>query len=1035
VGKFLTQGGGSLLAQGGGHLLVQGSSAGPAVVAQWTGAQAVASGFFFPTPSAKPLQVSVTNTAGDWLFCIVAWRPSVLDSGVSVCLADDAHNWWEPVGAPSTDSDARGVVRTAVWAAPAARVTPGGTTVVQAAPTGPVLGIACSISDWSGILPWYVVAAITGNYGNAVSSLSLSAGAPSAQALLFASFASDNNADTITGPSGWTALTGASATNGVDHTADIKLTPAYQVTSGSSSASVGSSGSLDLAGVIAGVLVSAPQPAQPNPNWPVMITEAAIGSGVRTPPSQLTWTALGGRSLSLSVTQGRQYSLGALQAGQGTLVLDDPDGALIPPGTGSYAGIDSGTPLRRRVIWPPSSTPHYVAFSGFLRRWPWSLQEDLLRGKVAAELTDVWGYGGSPLNAMGIEECLLDSPHSLWPLTDPAGTTGAGNLVARGAPLPLVTSKFGAGGASVTWGGNSGALRGMSSAQVTQSGAPGGGTGMPAFSLGAGQALSTVGYGVALAASDPAYPPISGGVELECWAQLQLGAVQRGGTSTTSPMFGGTSSLNAGQSVILSAVPGFTFPTGPTAGVTYFVLSTGSSYDLSTTPGGSPVVVTVNGSFFITPTTVWNPVILAARGIHGTVAQLEVNKLNGNLLLRYRPATATSDTLVTVDTSTDYRNMAGLSLFTLSINQTGWRVMVNAGSLVNTFGAFSGPLPATFNTACFGGVMDRVSQGLGWTGNLAVAGVYPGVSPQVRVVSREQATANGMTYEGASDRAERALEYAGLAGRRWIGSQVGAGAGEGDLVVSGQDVGGQAAVSVISNLVQSTLPAYAAVAPTGDIVYRSKAYTWNEPVKWALGDNVAGGEIPFTPGSIATDYDPTRVVSPVQLTQLDTQAITVATGVMSATTMAAVALAAEGRYSPQPYQATGYLVSDWSEKYTDGSSLVDLANWIQAIYSKPQNRIASVTVNAASHPAAWPFWAGAAQGDMVSVNIRLPTASTTPLISLTARVTQTARSSQFSQEGASATITATLDFAPEYNALICDDPVRGLLNGSNVLPW
>jgi hypothetical protein len=1008
----------------------------------WAGAYAVPGGYFFPSPAARPLQVPVTNTAGDWLFAVIAWRPSVTGSGVSAVVADDAHNWWEPVGAPAADSGAPGAVRTAVWAAPAARVANSvtGVTNVQVAATGPVLSLACTIVDMSGLLPWYQAAVITGNYGNAVSSLALSAGAPPASALLFAAFGSDNNSDTVTGPSGWSGLTGASASNGTDHTADIRLTPAWQVTGASSSASVSSSGSLDLAGVIAGVLVSAPQPAQPNPDWPVMITEAAIGSGVMTPPSQMTWTTLAGRSLALSIQQGRQYSLGQLQAGQGTITLDDPDGSLIPPGTGAYAGIDSGTPLRRRVIWPglpggaASPTPNYVAFSGYFRRWPWNMDASMLRGQVQAEIADAWAYGNGQLNAMAVEECLLDNPHSLWPLTDPPGSTGAGNLVPNGAPLPLLTSKFGDGGATVTWGANSGALTGMSSAKVTASGTSGGAAGMYSQDLGTGTALSTPGYGYALAASDSSYPPVSGGVTLECWAQLQLGATQRGGSSTTSPRFGGTSSLNAGQAVVLEPVPGFTFPTGPSAGVGYFVLSTGTQYDLSVTPGGGAVNVTANGSFYITPTTAWNPVILAARGVHGTVAQLEVDKIAGALILRYRPAAAVSDTLVTVDSAIDYRNGA-LAHFSLSFTQSAWRVMVNAGSQVNASGTFSGALPATFPTACFGGVMDRVNQGSGFTGNVALCGVFPGVSQQDRVVSRYWGTGFGMSGEGADDRAERLLEYAGLAGRRWIGPQASAGAGEGDLVVSGQDIGGQAAVSSISNVVQSTLPAYAAVAPTGDVVYRSKLYTWNEPARWTLGDDTAAGEIPFAPGSMATDYDPSRVTADVQLTQLDTQAVTVPSGVMSATTMAAVAATAEGQYGGTPYQNTGYLDFDWSSAYNAGGSLTDLANWVQAVYAKPANRIQAVTVDAARHPAAWPFWAAAAVGDMVTVNVRLPTAATSPLISLVARITQTARSSQFSQETAAATITATLDFAPEYNALTCDDPVRGKLDGSNVMPW
>ena len=62
------------------------------------------------------------------------------------------------------------------------------------------------------------------------------------------------------------------------------------------------------------------------------------------------------------MTQGRQYELAALSAGEGTLMLDNPDGALLPPGSGSYAGLGSGTPVRLRTAWQGGSWQ--VSFRG-----------------------------------------------------------------------------------------------------------------------------------------------------------------------------------------------------------------------------------------------------------------------------------------------------------------------------------------------------------------------------------------------------------------------------------------------------------------------------------------------------------------------------------------------------------------------------------------------------------------------------------------------------------------------------------------------
>ena len=1043
----------------------------PLVTGTWSGSYAAASGYFFPSPSATPVQVSVTNTAGDWLFALVAWRPGTTGADVSVSVADDARNWWEPVGAPAgsvlldpwgaavldtsgapvldtsgspADSPSAGAVRVAVWAAPAARVAASatGVTTVQVAPTGPVVSLAVLIADVSGLKPWFTVAAAGAGYAAGATSLSVSANAPSAQAILFSLFATDNNRRVLTGPSGWTALPTVSATNTTDGTSDITLTPSWQSTTLATSAALASNGTLDLAGVIAGVLVAAPQPAQPSTDWPIMVTEAAIGAGVQTPPSELTWTDISARALQVSMSQGRQYSLSQLSAGQGAMTLDNPDGALIPPGSGLFAGIDSGTPVRRRVIIPASPTPHYVAVSGYFRRWPWNMDAATYRGQTLAEITDIWAYATLRLNSMAIEECLIDEPHSLWPCTDPAGSTGASNL-ATGNSLPLtqVTSKFGAAGAAAVFGATS-TLKGAASALVTASGKSGGGSSGTWQQALAGASLGTNGYGYCLQCDDTSFPAVSGGVTVECWATAAVNYTAAPANvaftaSTGTNVFSLTASVAAGSAVVLSVAGGSTFPTGVTAGTTYYVTgSGGNSVQLSATPGGAPVTITVAGAGYIQVVTPWNPVIFSARDGKGTVFGLSIRGTDGALLLLARQGASLAATATTVDTGHDYRT--GGAHFSVAVTESTWRVLVNAGQQVTASGTFASPLPALFRTVAFGGVQDVTAQGYALSGTVGFAAVIPGVSTQQRTVSRFWATGFGMELERAPDRVERILEYAGLTGRRWIGQQDADSSL--DTCVSGQDIGGQAAASSAGNIADSTLPALLFIAPTGDITYLAKEFTWNQPARWTLGTNAAAGEIPFTPG-IASDYDPSRVVEDVQLTQLDDQSVTLPAGVMSATTMADVARATERQYGGQAYQKTGYLNQDWATAYTGGSSLIDLSNWLANVYAKPANRIQSVTVEAAANSAnasswlAWQFWAGASPGDMVQVNVRVPTASTSPLFAVKARITQVKRQSQYSVNGARATITCALDFAPEQAALTCDDPVLGLLNGANVLPW
>jgi hypothetical protein len=288
----------------------------------------------FFTPSAK-----VAMGTGD----------TVTEAGTTVSVADGA-NWWDPLGQPSGTSPAAGVMRSAIWAAPAARTPPQGTVMI--APTGYYTALAALVYDVSGLSPWSALELISTGYANAATALSLSLAAPAAQSIVFALSGSDNLADTVSlAAGGWPALSTVTALNGIDHTADIEAAAAWQVTTGATTAAWSSTGALDFSAAIAAIAVTGSPPSQPNTMWPYAVTEIAPGSGPGSPPDQLTWVPLTSRVLASGFTQGRQYTLGQLQAGQGTLTLDNPDLALIPPGSGAYAGIDSGTPFRTRCAW------------------------------------------------------------------------------------------------------------------------------------------------------------------------------------------------------------------------------------------------------------------------------------------------------------------------------------------------------------------------------------------------------------------------------------------------------------------------------------------------------------------------------------------------------------------------------------------------------------------------------------------------------------------------------------------------------------
>ena len=317
-----------------------------------------------PPPGTLSLQVNLATTGpantvnnpGDWLFCIIGWRQLPYGPPVTWSVSDDSagqHNWWEPVGAPNGVSSPNGLSRVSVWMCPKAN----GCQNVMVAPTGYSPGVAVTVLDVTGMGPYVTVETAQTVYANGVTSLSgLAAGPPASNALLVTSLMQDSrigSTPTLTG-AGWGTYIGlAGGSNGIDHTGDTVLTTYAQFTTGSTSVAwSGLSQSQDLASVLVSVLVNGTALVPLSPNWPVTILEAAPGAGYQTPPDQLAWVPLTTRYLKLDFTQGRQYELATLSAGEGTVVLDNWDGSLLPPGTGSFAGISSGTPIRLRCLWP-----------------------------------------------------------------------------------------------------------------------------------------------------------------------------------------------------------------------------------------------------------------------------------------------------------------------------------------------------------------------------------------------------------------------------------------------------------------------------------------------------------------------------------------------------------------------------------------------------------------------------------------------------------------------------------------------------------
>jgi hypothetical protein len=898
------------------------------------------------------MQVPVTNTANDWMVCCVTWRQSTAGSNASVSVGDDTSNYWFPLGIPHGTSSAAGVTRSAIWVAPAAFAA----AFVTVSPSGPVTAMAANVYDVAGMSKYFTLAGIA--VGNTTgTSITETLSAPASQAIVFTTAGADTHTATIgLASGGWGTVTRQVTTNGLDVLSDLTVASAFQVTSGSTTGHWTSTSSVDMSTAISGILAVTAAPTQVNPNWPVTVVEIAPSAGATTNVDQLTWVPITGQTMSLDVTQGRQYQLAALTTGSGTADIDNVTGSLIPPGTGSFAGIDSGCPFRVRMIWPASTNPYMVPFSGYIQKWPQQWDPDTQRGITTVQLVDAWNYVNGNLQPILIQEILNDQPLYYWPLTDSPTAGQASNLATgQAAPLFVTRSKFGAGTATEGFGQNSSALLGAQGTLLLTSSVR-----EQAQSGMWGQTLTTATnttQGYSLTINTGSFPFITNGLTIEWWFQVVA-------PFQTSGFFARVCDVS-----------------------------------------------NINGSG-------WNVFLDKPTGSGGT----------GNLFFDASGPNS-SGNLITMS-AVNYQQ-AGSPITHCAVTFTRTTYILYVNGAVTAFGNFTTQLNRRITTISFNGLAGTPDEALlgnfsesFYSGYTAHAAIFNGSLAPGRIATHYQAGVSAMTGDTAPDRIERLMQGGGYLGPRVILADTGDAI---TTMASCQDVSGQPAAGSITNIVQSTAPSVLAVMSTGEVLYRAKQYAYNQPVTWVLGDKPTLGELPYSPQDFLVDYDPTRIINDVQLTQLDNQDIVLpAASINSA--------ASQAQYGDCTYWATGYCQGDLTSPLTFGPGLLDLANWIGASNLKPSLRPASVTVDAATFPVAWPFVGQVQPGDIVTVNRRPPTVKGL-VLTFTGRVSQVARSITAGTGGSTATATVIIDPVPELFALTADDSVRGQLNGTNVLAW
>lgn len=690
----------------------------PSVTNQWANSYGQTYTFGNNPPTLGSCVVPLTNTysvgggsgtptAGNWLFTIVSWTQVPSLGNTHVGVGDDIHSWWRQYPA----SGSGGLVRTSISYTPNTARAVGN---IYVAPDGELAAINVLVVEVSGLGPWDTVVGPNTNYAAAATSLALSLSAPGAASFFIGGVGGDNiSATQAFAPGGYTTLHTLSQTNGSDHLADNYLTSAY-IASSSSSQSVSASAvsAEDLSGFLIGVYVTgtSPIPAGQNPNWPYMKFEAAFGSGYNTPASEMTWTDLSARLWSWDETTGIQFQLGAMQATNLNLELDNNDNYLASQNTSSpyYPNVVAGTPLRLRGALGTMGGTTYNRWYVIQRNaQEWQEAIDGAHRRTSPSTgTDLWATLSSASHTPYRGEVYVDSPYAWWPCDDVEKLAG-------GQPTSLLNVAV---GNSNTLGITSNTLALTTLYMTNGSVEPGatntdlsdyavnadpawmygdpavspasiGGSGQITASPGANawQALDQTGNtgsnGYFLVCNDASFPPLSGGVTIEGWFFYSFFAnnVYQG---TNTPVCG-----------------------GPYSAYSLFTLTTNS-----------------------------NPV---------AILQLD---LSGNLnLITYNGSTPTSHS---VYSTTDLRD-ANWRHFAVTLTQTTWAVFINGGLRAHASGTATGMTSAwtylvvngDMGSTHGGGATSSITHGA----NVEVShvAVYPGQLPAWRLLSHYNAATTG----------------------------------------------------------------------------------------------------------------------------------------------------------------------------------------------------------------------------------------------------------------------------------------------------
>jgi hypothetical protein len=294
---------------------------------------------------AGPASVSPGNSQGNLLVVLAGWDVAAQQTSGSpvvpaAAVADDQRNRWRLLA--DSGSQVSGA-RCAIWACSNALPV---TSWLSVCPQGNFSSLWFTVAELSGLPAGYWPLADFTVAASAQSGTSLSLSPVAAQAdLCLTIFAIGTTGRTLTGPgAGWTSIASGSV-GGANPDGLITGTAWQAASAGTVAATWTASSSVPgMAMCSLGITQASFPPAQPNADFPLVLTEAAFGAEAGDPSQALLdtqWTDLSQYAIdaqgnaSISATRGRQYELAQPESGTLAVRLNNLTGAFSPQNTGS----------------------------------------------------------------------------------------------------------------------------------------------------------------------------------------------------------------------------------------------------------------------------------------------------------------------------------------------------------------------------------------------------------------------------------------------------------------------------------------------------------------------------------------------------------------------------------------------------------------------------------------------------------------------------------------------------------------------------